>query len=192
MTADLPEAYLVPAEWTAVIDRLAWHGVRTRRLREPAEVEISTVRFHDEKWSERPYEGHHPMTFTCEPLVETRLFAAGSVLVPMDQPLARVAAHLLEPDGPDSMVQWGFFDPIFERVEYVESYVIEAMIPRLLEEHPGWADELEAAKAADPEFAADPRAIRNWFYERTPYHDQRVGIYPVGRVYGELPVLPLD
>ena len=37
----------------------------------------------------------------------------------------------------------------------------------------------EARKAADPEFAADPWAIRYWFYERTPWYDQRVGVYPV-------------
>ena len=54
------------------------------------------------------------------------------------------------------------------------------MIPQLLADNPGWAAELEEAKAADPEFAANPWAIRYWFYERTPWYDQRVGIYPVG------------
>lgn len=192
VTAHLPEAYLVPAEWTRVLDRLAWHGVRTRRLAEPVTLEVATVRFTDPKWRERPYEGHHTVTFSTEPLTETRTFAAGSVLVPMDQRLARVAAHLLEPEGPDSLVQWGFFDPIFERVEYVESYVIEAMIPKMIEENPSLLEELEAVKAADPDFAANPWAIRMWFYEKTPYYDQRVDIYPVGKLYGELPDLPLE
>lgn len=192
VTADLPAAYLVPAEWKSVLDRLAWHGVVTRRLAEPITLEIATARLADPKWGERPYEGHHTVTFTAEPMTETRTFPAGSVLVPMDQRLARVAAHLLEPEGPDSLVQWGFFDPIFERVEYVESYVIEAMIPKMIEERPSLLEELEAAKAADPEFAGNPWAIRTWFYERTPYYDQRVGIYPVGKVYGQLPDLPLE
>ena len=120
------------------------------------------------------------MTFTAETLTETRIFPAGSVVVDMNQRAARVAAHLLEPKAPDSLVQWGYFDAIFERVEYVESYVIEEMIPRMLEDNPGLAEELAERKAADPEFAADPGAIRHWFYVRTPYFDQRVGIYPVG------------
>ena len=46
---------------------------------------------------------------------------------------------------------------------------------------------------ASPEFAADPWAIRYWFYAKTPYYDHRVGVYPVGliddpAVVAELPV----
>ncbi|MCK9995198.1 MAG: hypothetical protein KAH56_02840 [Candidatus Krumholzibacteria bacterium] len=120
------------------------------------------------------------MTFTAETITETRVFPAGSVVVDMNQRTARVAAHLLEPKVPDSLVQWGFFDALFERVEYVESYVIEDMIVKMLADDPSLAVELKERKAADPEFAADPWAIRYWFFARTPYYDQRVGIYPVG------------
>ena len=54
------------------------------------------------------------------------------------------------------------------------------MIIEMMAENPDLATELAERKAADPEFAADPRAIRYWFYEKTPYYDHRVGIYPVG------------
>jgi hypothetical protein len=180
VTADLPEAYIIPPEWTVAIERLAAHGVKFTRLASPVELEIRTCRFSEAKWRERPYEGRHPVTFTTEPVTETRLFPAGSVVVDMNQRAARVAAHLLEPKAPDSLVQWGFFDAIFERVEYVESYVIEEMIVEMLAENPALAVELAERKAADHEFAADPWAIRYWFYAKTPYYDQRVGIYPVG------------
>ncbi len=155
---------------------------------------MRTWRLADPQWQEQPYEGHHPVTYTPEPLVETRTWPAGTVVVDLAQPAAGVAAHLLEPDGPDALVQWGFFDPIFSRTEYVESYVIEKMIPDLLAAHPEWRAELEAKKAADPEFAADPRAIRDWFYRRTPYFDSRVGIYPVGCLDSRAAVaaLPVD
>lgn len=192
VTADLPEAYIVPPEWIEAIDRLQWHGVRLARLREPVELTVRSMEFRDAKWQERPYEGRHPVTFTAEPLSERRIYPAGSVVVPMDQPLARVAAHLLEPEGPDSLVRWGFFDQIFERVEYVESYVIEKMIPELLRASPELADELAARMAADAQFAADPQAIRYWFYEKTPYYDHRVGVYPVGWLDTDLSGLPLE
>ena len=143
---------------------------------------VRTWRFSDAKWREMPYEGHHPVTFTASEYEHTTVFPTGTVVVDMNQRAARVAAHLLEPRGPDSLVQWGFFDAVFERVEYVESYVIEQMIPRMLEEDPGLADELAAAKAASEEFANDPWAIRYWFYAKTPYFDHRVGVYPVGLV----------
>ncbi len=180
VTVDLPEAYIIPPEWTVAIERLAAHGVEFRRLDAPVELEIRTWKFSDAKWQERPYEGRHPVAFTAVPLAETRVFPAGSVVVDMNQRAARVAAHLLEPKGPDSLVQWGFFDAVFERVEYVESYVIEEMIVKMLAEDPSLAAELKVRKTADPEFAADPWAIRYWFYAKTPYYDQRVGIYPVG------------
>jgi len=180
VTADLPEAYIIPPEWTVAIDRLAAHGVAFKRLDSSVELEIRTWKFSDAKWQERPYEGHHPVTFEAEPLHETRVFPAGSVVVDMNQRAARVAAHILEPQAPDSLVKWGFFDAVFERVEYVESYVIEEMITAMLAENPELGAELAERKAADPEFAADPWAIRYWFYAKTPYYDQRVGIYPIG------------
>jgi len=193
VTADLPEAYIIPREWTVAVDRLTFHGVKFERLRTPVELEVRTWKFSDATWQEPPYEGHHPVTFTAQPMHETRVFPAGSVVVDMNQRAARVAAHLLEPKGPDSLVQWGYFDAIFERVEYVESYVIEEMITAMLEENPELADDLAERKAADPEFAADPWAIRFWFYAQTPYYDSRVGIYPVGaldssEVVGGLPL----
>ena len=39
----------------------------------------------------------------------------------------------------------------------------------------------EAKLAADPAFAADGDARLAWFYERTPFYDQRYRLYPVGR-----------
>jgi murein tripeptide amidase MpaA len=178
--AQLPEAYLVPPAWGEAIERLRVHGVVSWRLDEPVTLEVRSWRLTDPKWQEKSYEGRHPVTFGAEPLVETRTFPAGTVVVDLSQRTARVAAHLLEPLAPDALAQWGFFDAAFERVEYVEAYVIEAMIPQLLADHPEWAAELEATKAASPEFAADPWAIRMWFYARTPWWDGRAGIYPVG------------
>ncbi len=183
VTAELPEVYLVPPEWTEAISRLEFHGIDFVRLDSPAELEVQTWKFTSPRWQETPYEGHHRVSFEAEPLAEKRLFPQGTVVVDMNQRAARVIAHLLEPQGPDSLVKWGYFDSIFERVEYVESHVIEEMIPTLLAENPTWADELAQAKVDNPEFAADPWAIRYWFYARTPYFDDRVGIYPVARLY---------
>ena len=179
-TARLPEAYLVPAEWTVIIDRLQWHGIQFSRLAEPTTLAVRTWRLEEPAWRQRSYEGHHPVEFSATGIKDTRTFPAGSVLVDMNQPLARVAAHLLEPAGPDALVRWDYLDAIFERVEYVESYVIEDMIATMVQEDPTLLEQLEEKKAADPGFAANPWAIRTWFYQQTPYYDARVGIYPVG------------
>lgn len=182
VSVTLPAAYLVPPEWDDVLVRLAAHGVVFQRLAQPATLTVRTYRFADASWQERPYEGRHPVTFTVEPLTETRTFPAGTAVVGTDQSAARVVAHALEPQGPDSFAAWGLFDAVFTPVEYVEPRVIEAMIPQLLADDLDLRERFETRKADDPEFAGDPRAIREWFYRQTPYADARAGIYPVGLV----------
>ncbi len=180
--ADLPEAYLIPPEWDLVIARLELHGVRVMRLTEPVELTVGGWRLQDPQWRSQPYEGRHPLTFELEDLERTRVYPAGTVVVDLAQAAAPVIAHALDPRGPDSFLSWGFFDAALTRVEYVEDYVIEPMMTEMVAADPGLLDELEAAKAADPEFAANPWAIRYWFYARTPYYDEQAFVYPVGRV----------
>jgi len=193
VTAELPEAYLVPPEWGVVIARLELHGALVQRLAEPVAIEVRSWRFQQPEWRARPYEGRHPMSFELEAVQATRVFPAGTAVIDLDQPAARALAHGLDPLGPDSFARWGFFDAVMTRVEYVESYVIEPMMQEMLAGDPDLLAELEAAKAADPEFADDPWAIRYWFYERTPYYDQQAFLYPVGCLddRGVLETLPL-
>jgi hypothetical protein len=177
----LPEAYVIPPEWTEVIDRLWLHGVRLARTSRERTIEVDSYRFEDARWRNDPYEGRHPVTLRAEPIRERRVIPSGSVVVDMNQPAARVAAHILEPAGPDSYVYWGFFDAVFEVKEYVESYVIEAMAREMLADS-ALARAFAEQQRTDPEFAADTGAIRRWFHRRTPYWDDRVGVYPVGRI----------
>jgi murein tripeptide amidase MpaA len=182
MEARLPEAYIVPPQWLEAIERLELHGVEVRRLPKATKLKIEAYRLEDVSWAPRPFEGRHRVTYQVQPVLKEREFPAGSVLVDLAQPGARVAAHLLEPQAPDSLVSWGFFNTIFEQKEYAESYVMEKMAREMVREDPGLLEELEKAKAADPEMAGNPRAILNWFYARTPYWDERIGLYPVGRI----------
>ena len=43
------------------------------------------------------------------------------------------------------------------------------------------AAEFAAALAADAKLAGDPKARLQWFYERTAFFDERLGLYPVAR-----------
>jgi hypothetical protein len=63
----------------------------------------------------------------------------------------------------------------------------------MLAEDEELARDFEAARA-DTAFARDPGRVRRWFYERSPYADLRVGLYPVGRILDRavLEQLPLD
>ena len=76
---------------------------------------------------------------------------------------------------------------IFEQKEYGEGYMIEKIAPDMLDRDPALKKEFEE-KLKDPEFAKKAFARLRFIYERSPYYlEQKIGIYPVGRITGELP-----
>src|SRR5690606_33685733 len=110
-TVRLPAAWLVPAGWPQLVDKLRQHHVRIERVDRPLQLEVERYRLDEPRWSERPFEGRHLLrAFThARERVDAR-FAEGAILVPLDQPAANVAASLLEPRAADSLLRWGFLD----------------------------------------------------------------------------------
>ncbi|MCX6304875.1 MAG: M14 family metallopeptidase [Bacteroidetes bacterium] len=183
-SVQLPYAYVIPAEWATVIDRLKIHGIQMTELTRDATLKVKTCRFKNPKWQQNPYEGRHPMTnIEYDEFEETRLYPAGSVVVEVMQPAGRIIPHILEPKGNGSFVYWGFFDATFEQKEYGESYVIEKMARDMMAGDPELAREFEQKKSADTTFAKNPQQILNWFYNKSLYADSHKGIYPVGKIY---------
>jgi hypothetical protein len=189
-----PRAYIVPAQWTHVIEVLRAHGVQMRPTTTAWTSDIDTYRC-EPNWHNTLFEGRHPISIgdfdagdgshyqpMCKPLKEKLSFPAGSMVVPLDQRAAKVAIGWLEPDAPDSAVQWGFFDAIFEQKEYGEPYVLEPLAREMLAKDPAIKAEFEKKLAEDKDFAGSPDARLNFFYDRSPYHDSRIGLYPVGRL----------
>ena len=183
-TVKLPYAYIVPAEWTSVIERLKIHGIKLTELTREETLKVKTCRFKNPKWQQLPYEGHHTMSnIEYDEIEETRSFPAGSVVVEVMQQAGRIIPHILEPKGNGSFVYWGFFDAVFEQKEYGESYVIEKMAREMMANDPVLKEEFEQKKSADSLFAKNPQQILNWFYNKSAYTDNRKGIYPVGKIY---------
>ncbi|MFH2056716.1 MAG: M14 family metallopeptidase, partial [bacterium] len=178
----VPHAYLVPREWQEQLEVLQLHGVDLEYLAEPTEVEVESYRFTSAEWEAEPYESHHRVSVEYEPFRERRNFPAGTAVVLLNQRTNRVAVHLLEPKAPDSFVRWGFFDAIFERKEYIEDYVMEPLARQMLAEDSTLQAEFQARLDSDSAFAASPEARLDFFYERTPYYDQMLNLYPVGRI----------
>ena len=187
-----PLYYIVPPQWKEVIEVLGLHGLRLQKLAAPATIEVESYRFQDVKLAASPFEGRVMPSFKTSMLRERRNFAAGSVVVPVSQTGARVALHLLEPDAPDSFVAWGFFNAIFEQKEYGEDYVLETLAREMMAKNPALKEEFERRVLNDPAFAANPQARLNFFYERSPYWDQRLNLYPVGRITAPLNLRLLD
>jgi hypothetical protein len=180
----LPEAYIIPAEWKTVIDRLELHGITVRRLARDTTLTITTWKCSNPRWQTNPFEGRHPLTgFEINEISISRDFSAGSAIVDMAQPEAKIIAHLLEPKGNGSFLYWGFFDAIFEQKEYAEHYIMEVMAAKMMTEDPSLKVEFEKKKAEDTAFAKNADAILNWFYNKSPYRDPARDIYPVGKIF---------
>ena len=189
-----PAAYLVPAHWADLIDRLTAHGLQLRRTTRAWSAEVETYQCEPLIWRQRPFEGRHPQASIadggaqedavphCRIVKEQLSFPAGAALVPLDQRAAKVAIHLLEPEAPDSFMAWGFFDTIFEQKEYGEDYVLEKLAREMLAKDPKLKQEFEEKLANDKAFAANPSARLNFFFQRSPWWDPRLGLYPVGRL----------
>lgn len=184
-----PLAYVIPLQWKEVIELAEAHGLQVRRLSEPLTAEFETYRFEQVEFPSRPYEGRFGPRYKTVSIKETRTYLPGSALVPLDQVDAKVAVFLFEPEAPDSLVSWGFFNAIFERKEYAEPYVLETLARRMLKEDPKLREEFEARLRSDDEFASNARARLYFFYERSPYWDDRQNVYPVARITEPLEVL---
>jgi Zinc carboxypeptidase len=199
-----PAAYIIPRQWTHVIDVLAAHQVQMQHTTADWTGSVETYDCSGMQWQGLPFEGRHPLFAgesggsqtgkfgTCEFVTKTVTYPAGSVVVLLNQRLSKVAIQWLEPLGPDSAMAWGFFDPIFEQKEYGEAYVLEKLSREMMEKDPKLKAEFERKIENDPQFAANPSARLEFFYDHSPwYAANRVGDYPVGRLT-KLDGLPLE
>lgn len=180
-TVTRPKAYWIPPAWNDVIERLKAHGILMEAIDSPREIDAVMYRLTEPKLATEAFEGH--VGLTCTPVVEKRRerFPAGSVRVSTDQPLGDLVALLLEPSSSDSFVQWGFFNEVLQRTEYMDGYILEPMAERMLKEDPKLAAEFTAKLANDKDFASSPTKRLEWFYARTPFFDERWRLYPVAR-----------
>jgi hypothetical protein len=190
----LPAAYIIPAQWVKVIDVLAAHQVVMNRTTAEWIGDVERYQCVGMVWQGPPFEGRHP-TFngeathdagkfgSCVLVREKATYPAGSAVVRLDQRLSKVAVQWLEPAAPDSALQWGFFDAIFEQKEYGEAYVLERLAREMMAKDAKIKAEFERKVASDPVFAGSASARLEFFYDRTPWFAaNRVGLYPVGRL----------
>jgi hypothetical protein len=181
--ARMPLGYLIPAPWKAIADVLALHGVRMERLAKPVEREFETYRFSNVKYAALASEGHVAVTFDSRTVTEKIAVPAGSFWIPMRQPAARLILSMLEPQGPDSLIRWGFLPSIFSPGEGIGDYLSEPIARRMMAESPELRRQFEALLTADPGFAADSRARLAWWYSQSRYAASEAGRYPILRVW---------
>ena len=186
--------YIVPAAYAGpVAEKLDQHGIDYTRIgcsdmhsfrlcgfnaAEPSEVEV--FRADSADFAAQSMEGRQRLAVKGGWTRERRVVRDGALFVPIAQPKARLVMALLEPQAPDSLLQWGWFNNAFERKEYMEAYVAEDIARDMLRD-PDVRAAFERRLAEDPEFAASPAARLEWFHRRHASWDERFGLYPVFR-----------
>ena len=176
--------YVVPAAEAAWVgEKLRQHGVVFRRIDTPLrDVAVAAYRADSAEFAAQSFEGHQRLSTRGAWAPEREDVAAGALFVPIAQPKARLVLALLEPQAPDSLLQWGEFNNFFEQKEYMEAYVAEDVARAMLAKDPALKAEFERRLHDDPKFAADPQARLDFFYRRHPAWDQAFRRYPVVRV----------
>jgi hypothetical protein len=180
----LPDAYIISPEWTEIIYRLEIHGIELTELEHDTSIIVKSYKFSNIEFGHEPYEGRQKVTsFDIKEIEEERFYPSGSYIIDMNQRTARIIAHILEPEAPDSYLQWGFFNTIFEQKEYGETYVMEKMAREMFVNDPDLLDEFNQFKKENPEIANNQWLLCNWLYSKTPYWDARKDVYPIGKIF---------
>ncbi len=109
----VPAAYLLLPPLDSLAARLEAHGIRTERLLR-SRVLAGLERYRvDSSWvAGQEFQGHRERTVQGAWEAATDSVPAGAVVVPMDQPLARLAFYLLEPRSDDGFLNWNLFDAV--------------------------------------------------------------------------------
>jgi hypothetical protein len=182
-------AYVVPPAHAAWLgERLSIHGIRFDRLQRASQgARVEAFRATKTSFGSEPFEGHFITKLEGSWKEERQDIPAGSLIVPIAQPKARLVMTLLEPQSSDSYAAWGFFSTAFEQKEYMEAYVAEEVAKQMLASDPALAEEFKKRLATDADFAKSPRARLDFFYKRHPSYDTRFNLYPVLRIAGTRP-----
>jgi hypothetical protein len=110
----VPSAYLVPADLTRLLEKLAAHGVHAVPLGHDARMVVEEFRIDSTVTATREFQQHRERTLFGTYAEVSRNLPAGTVLVPTDQPLGRLVFYLLEPRSDDGFLNWNVLDGALE------------------------------------------------------------------------------
>jgi hypothetical protein len=117
-TTRAPRAYLVPPALTEVLDRLTAHGVRATPLAAARELTVERFRIDSTTVAQRPFQGHQERALYGVYEAATVTVPAGTLVVPVEQPLGRLVFTLLEPRSADGLLNWNVLDRSLEGVTH--------------------------------------------------------------------------
>jgi len=109
----------------SVIDRLEAHGLKYFKTTKEMTLKSERFKIASSEQAQAEYQGTHKLRTLIgawEATEET--LPAGSLVVPMDQPLARLAFILFDPRSDDGLMAWNILDPMLGATPAPEFYPV--------------------------------------------------------------------
>ena len=178
-----PLAYIIPAGWYEVIERLKLNGVAIQQLKNDTTILVNIYKIESYKSRANPYEKHHGnYAVKTSEKKDSMRFLKGDNIIYMNQIANRYIVEMLEPIGDDSFFAWNFFDAILQQKEGYSDYRWEDVAANYLKTNDALKQKLEDKKKSDPVFAKDARAILDFIYKNSPYYEPVHMRYPIFRI----------
>jgi hypothetical protein len=107
----LPKAWAIAEPSEDLLDRLRRHGIQFQQLDAGRKIVAARFAVTAKKKPKRPYQGHQELVLDGQWQQPAPVeLGKGAIVVTARQPLARLAAQLLEPQSEDSLSSWNFFE----------------------------------------------------------------------------------
>jgi len=111
-TQPMPKGWVIPknsAESTrlaASLERLRWHGIKIQEFANDQQLAVERFSIAEITKQPRPFQGHNEARIKGSYDKALLAVPAGSLFIPANQPLARLAFYLIEPESDDGLVTW--------------------------------------------------------------------------------------
>jgi hypothetical protein len=112
----MPKGWMIPKNsadnprLAAALDRLRWHGIKIEEVAQGMQLAVERFTIGEMTKQPRAFQGHQEarLTGTFDRVIMT--INPGSLFIPADQPLARLAFYLIEPESDDGFVTWNVIE----------------------------------------------------------------------------------
>lgn len=117
-TETAPVAYYILPEAEAAVERARAHGLAVLPTTPGGGMSLQRFRIDSTEVAERPFQGRNERTLFGEWETVVEALPEGTVVVPLDQSLGRLAFTLLEPRSDDGLANWAILDGSIEAGVY--------------------------------------------------------------------------